>query len=156
MRAKNRSRRRKLTAATLALLIVAGIALVAVSVTGTTGLIDCTATRVSQNLAEISMNNADAGATCTVLFQMVATGRDQDLRVQDLNFAAEVTEGFLGAMNVDGCRAPVPHEPAAPGSYSVRLTVPTDATPGAFSAQADAGFVAVDGASYVDANCPRA
>lgn len=89
--ATTQKRGRKLTAASLALLIVAGIALaaflvnkpirgggsinapadvefVAVEVSGTNGVIDCAASRVSQNQAEINLNNADAGSWCEVTF----------------------------------------------------------------------------------------
>lgn len=79
---------------------------------------------------------------------MLATGRDVSLKVADLNFAAEVTEEF----HPGACGSIIPRAPAAAGRYTVRFTVPTTATPGAFSAEPSAGFGATDTAP--NGTCP--
>jgi len=131
-----------------------GFRFTAVAVTGHTGSVDCSAALAS-GTATVNLANALTGDTCSLRFTVQRTGLDQDMRIQDFRFSSTTDEGFLGTMNVDGCRAPVPLAPATL-DVPVKITVPTGAAEGAFSAQADAGMFAVSVADYIDASCPRA
>jgi len=136
------------------IVVPTGLKFTAVSVTGHTGTIDCTAA-LTQPDASIRLDNAVGGATCDLAFTVQRTGLDQDMRIQNFKFSTVTDEGFTGVMNTNGCRASVPLTPDTL-VVPVKITVPTSAAAGSFSAEADAGMFAVTVADYVDSACPRA
>ncbi len=111
--------------------------------------------KIIAGVASAAVLAAAGTAIALLLLRAPVTGGGTIVAPTGFKFSTVTDEGFTGVMNTNGCRASVPLTPDTL-VVPVKITVPTSAAAGSFSAEADAGMFAVTVADYVDSACPRA
>ena len=128
-----------------------GVKFIAASFTSGSPDVTCSAVLNGGGTVTVNME-AFPGDHCNFQLELQRTGSAAVLVLQDIRFASNVTEGYV---NAGDCGLAVPPAPSTI-IVNVKFTVAADATPGAITAQVDAGVLAVKQNEYSAAACPIA
>lgn len=98
------------------------------------------------------ISNALAGSSCEMEVNVKVTGNAGPYKIQGVSFADGIDVTFLGLSSV-ASPCGMQFVSGDTKGATVRFTIPEDAAPGSYPADADAGIRVVQSADYVAGNC---